>query len=133
MGSSILFVFFCFTSCYSVMYVCINLFKVGQIYIYVNKKHLALQCNCNTNLNLLKTEFKEKEKYICIYINTYSKKLLNFYMHINIFKIIETCYYWLHIIKFHDAPFHFLINVLKALRFSAVLILKGRAFQILGP
>ena len=28
---------------YACMYVCINLFKVGQIYIYVNKKHLALQ------------------------------------------------------------------------------------------
>ena len=54
-------------------------------------------------------------------------------MHIDIFKIIETCYYWLHIIQLHDAPFHFLINVLKALRFSAVLMLKGRAFQILGP
>ena len=53
-------------------------------------------------------------------------------MHIDIFKIIETCYYWLHIIQLHDAPFHFLINVLKALRFSAVLMLKGRAFQILG-
>ena len=25
------------------MYVCINFFKVGQIYVYVNKKHLALQ------------------------------------------------------------------------------------------
>ena len=54
-------------------------------------------------------------------------------MHIDIFKIIETYYYWLHIIQLHDAPFHFLINFLKALRFSAVLILKGRAFQILGP
>ena len=54
-------------------------------------------------------------------------------MHIDIFKIIETCYYWLHIIQLHDAPFHFLINVLKTLSFSAVLILKGRAFQILGP
>ena len=63
-----------------------------------------------------------------IYINIYSNKLLNFYMHIDIFKIIETCYYWLHIIQLHDAPFHFSINVLKALRFSAVLILKGRAF-----
>ena len=54
-------------------------------------------------------------------------------MHIDIFKIIETWYYWLHIIQLHNAPFHFLINVLKALRFSVVLILKGRAFQILGP
>ena len=54
-------------------------------------------------------------------------------MHINIFKIKETCYYWLHIIQVHDAPFYFLITVLKALRFSAVLMLKGRAFQILGP
>ena len=45
-----------------------------------------------------------------IYINIYSNKLLNFYMHIDIFKIIETCYYWLHIIQLHDAPFHFLIN-----------------------
>ena len=42
-------------------------------------------------------------------------------MHINIFKIIETYYYWLHLIQLHDAPFHFLVNVLKALRFSAVL------------
>ena len=41
-----------------------------------------------------------------IYINTYSIKLLNFYMHINILKIIETYYYWLHIIQLHDAPFH---------------------------
>ena len=31
-------------------------------------------------------------------------------MHIGIFKIIETCYYWLHIIQLHDAPFHFLIK-----------------------
>ena len=54
-------------------------------------------------------------------------------MHIEIFEIIETCYYWLHIIQLHDAPFHILINVLKGLRFSAVLILKGRMFQILGP
>ena len=54
-------------------------------------------------------------------------------MHINIFKIIETYYYWLHIIQLHDAPFHFLVNVLKALRFSAVLMLKSRTFQILGP
>ena len=27
----------------SELYVCINLFEVGQIYMYVNKKHLALQ------------------------------------------------------------------------------------------
>ena len=74
---------------------------------------------------------RKKEKYICLYINTYSNKLLNFYMYVNIFKIIETRYYWLHIIQLHDTPFHFLINVLKGLRFSAVLKLKGRAFQIL--
>ena len=48
-------------------------------------------------------------------------------MHIDIFKIIETCYYWLHIVQLHDAPFRFLINVLKALRFSAVLKVEGRA------
>ena len=54
-------------------------------------------------------------------------------MHIGIFKILETCYYWLQIIQLHDAPCHFLINVLKLLRFSAVLILKGRPLQLLGP
>ena len=27
-------------------------------------------------------------------------------MHIDIFKITETWYYWLHIIQLHDAPFH---------------------------
>ena len=32
-----------------------------------------------------------------------------------------------------DAPFHFSIKALKALRFSVVLILKGRVFLILGP
>ena len=53
-------------------------------------------------------------------------------MHIKI-KIIAACYYLLHIIQLHDAPFHFLINVLKGLRFSAVSIVKGRVFQILGP
>ena len=52
------------------MYVCINLFKVGQIYIYVNKKHLALQYNCNTNLNRLKTEYKERGKNTYVYIVT---------------------------------------------------------------
>ena len=67
------------------------------------------------------------------HMNKYSNKLLNFYMNIDIFKVIETCHYWLHIMQLHDALFHFLINVLKALRFSVVLILKGRAFQILGP
>ena len=36
------------------MYVCVNLFKSCQIYINVNKKHLALQYYCNTNLNHLK-------------------------------------------------------------------------------
>ena len=45
----------------------------------------------------------------------YSNKLLNFYIHIGIFKIMETCCYWLHIIQLHDAPLHFLIKVLKAL------------------
>ena len=70
---------------------------------------------------------RKKEKYIWLYINTYSNKLLNFYMYINIFKIIETHYC---VIQLHDTPFHFLINVLKALKFSAVFILKGRAFQI---
>ena len=68
-----------------------------------------------------------------MYINTYSNKLLSFYMHIDIFKIIEICSSWVHIIQLHDAPFHFLINALKALRFSAVLLLKGKAFLILGP
>ena len=63
----------------------------------------------------------------------YGNKLLSFYVHVDIFKTVETCCYWLHIIQLHDAPFHFLIKVSKALRFSAVLILKGRAFQILGP
>ena len=46
-------------------------------------------------------------------------------MHIGIFKILETCYYWLQIIQLDDAPFHFLIKVLKVLRFSAVFILKS--------
>ena len=54
-------------------------------------------------------------------------------MHIDIFEVIEASYYWLHITLLHDAPFQFLINVVKALIFSAVLILKGRAFQILEP
>ena len=71
--------------------------------------------------------------YIYIYTHIYSIKLINTYMHIGIFKILETCYYWLQIIQLDDAPFHFLIKVLKVLRFSAVLILKGRPFQILGP
>ena len=64
-----------------------------------------------------------------MYIYKYSNKLLNFYIHIDIFKIIETCHYWLHVIQLHDAPFHFF----KLPRFSAVLILKNRAFEILGP
>ena len=59
-------------------------------------------------------------------------KIIKF-LYIDIFKIIETYCYWLYIIQLHDAPFQFLIKVLKVLRFSAVLILKGRAFQILGP
>ena len=53
-------------------------------------------------------------------------------MHIDILKIIEADCYWLHIIQLHDAPFHFLNKAYKALRFSAVLVLKVRAFQILG-
>ena len=40
----------------------ISLFKVGQIYINVNKKHLVFQQTCNTNLNRLKTELKERRK-----------------------------------------------------------------------
>ena len=63
----------------------------------------------------------------------YSNKLLNFYTHIDFLKILETCCYWLHILKLHDAPFYFFIKVSKTLKFSAVLILKGRAFQILRP
>ena len=53
---------------YVYMHVCINLFKVGQIYIYVNKKHQALQENWNTNLNWVKTEFKERRKNAYVYI-----------------------------------------------------------------
>ena len=45
---------------YVCMYVCINLVKVGEIYINVNKKYLALESACNTNLNRVKTELKEK-------------------------------------------------------------------------
>ena len=70
-----------------------------------------------------------------MYINIYiiQQQIIIVYIHIDIFKIIETCCYWLHIIQLQDPPFHFLIKVLKTLMFSAVLILKGRAFQILGP
>ena len=51
-------------------------------------------------------------------------------MHIDIFKIIKKFYYyWLHIIQLHEASFHFLINVLKALSFSAVLVLAYVNFQ----
>ena len=35
--------------------------------------------------------------------------------------------------KLHETPFQFFIKSLKALRFSAVLILTGRAFQIFVP
>ena len=35
--------------------------------------------------------------------------------------------------QLHETPFHFFIKFLKVLRFSAVLILTGRAFQIFGP
>ena len=41
---------------------------------------------------------------MCIkYINTSSNKLLNFYIDIDIFKIIETYCYWLHSIQLHDS------------------------------
>ena len=43
--------------------------------------------------------------------------------------MIETCCYWMQIIQLHDAPFYFLIKVVKALCFSAVLILKHKVFQ----
>ena len=33
----------------------------------------------------------------------------------------------------HNAPFHFCIKSFKALRFSTVLVLTGRAFQMFGP
>ena len=36
-------------------------------------------------------------------------------------------------IQLHETSFHIFINFLKALRFSAVLILTGRVFQIFGP
>ena len=35
--------------------------------------------------------------------------------------------------QLHETPFQFLIKLLKALGFSAVLILIGRLFQISGP
>ena len=82
---------------------------------------VALQQTSNTNLNRR------------IYLHIYYNKKFNFYIHIDIFKIIEACCYCLHTMQLHDAPFHFLIKVLQAFRFSAVSILKGRAFQIFGP
>ena len=36
-----------------------------------------------------------------------SRKLLDFYIHTDIFKVKEACCYWLHIIELYDAPFHF--------------------------
>ena len=50
----------CMLACKCYRY--IRLFKVGQIYINVNKKHLVFQQTCNTNLNRLKTELKERRK-----------------------------------------------------------------------
>ena len=42
-------------------------------------------------------------------------------------------YSWVQTMQLRETPFHFLIKLLKALRFSAVLILTGRAFQIFVP
>ena len=46
---------------------------------------------------------------------------------------METWCYCLQILQLHDTPFNSLIKVLKAVRFSFILILKSRVFQILGP
>ena len=39
----------------------------------------------------------------------------------------------MQMMQLHETPFHFFIKFLKALRFSAVLILTGRVFQIFVP
>ena len=59
-----------------------------------------------------------------MYINIYSNKLLNFYIHIDIFKIIETCYYWLHIIQF---PLQI------SLKRNTYRDMKGKLIQLLEP
>ena len=52
--------------------------------------------------------------------NIVSNKLLNLYIHTDIFKIIEACCYWLHIVQLYDAQFYFLIKVLRLKVFSCL-------------
>ena len=108
------------------IYICIYIYICAYIYVHIYIYIYILYIYVHIYI------------YIYIYIihthrYIYRNKLLIFYIRIDIFKIIEACWYWLHGIELHDAPFHFLIKFLKVLRFSAVLILKGRAFQIVEP
>ena len=78
-----------------------------------------------------------KTIYIYIYVVYISNKLLNFYIRSDIFKILKHldigCVLYSAYYTIAYARLHLSIKVLKALRFPAVLILKDRAFQILGP
>ena len=104
------------------------------IYIYI--------CNFECRVQMPKYIFKKPrhlftKKLYFGFFQTFKDYLLNFYIRSDIFKVLKHraigCVLYSAYYTIAYAPPHLSIKVLKALRFPAVLILKDRAFQILGP